>query len=130
MGVSYNWGRWSVGARSRYFGPRALIKDNSVRSTSSFLLNLKLGYRVLDDVWVFVEGLNLSGGRVNDMDYHYASLLKGETSPRNLDGVATGINDQPHSSGRTQNFRVGVLWNFLGFDPANLHCLKVSVRVK
>jgi len=112
VGISYNWGRWSVGARGRYFGPRPLIEDNSVRSTSSFLVNMKLGYRVFKDIRIFAEVLNVFGKRVNDMDYYYASLLKGETSPLNADGVATGINDHHVHPAEPRTFRVGVLWNF------------------
>ncbi|CAG9185684.1 hypothetical protein LMG32289_06055 [Cupriavidus pampae] len=112
MGISYNWGRWSVGARGRYFGPRPLIEDNSARSTSSFLVNMKLGYRVLKDIRIFAEVLNVFGKRVNDMDYYYASLLKGEASPLNADGVATGINDHHVHPAEPRTFREGVLWNF------------------
>lgn len=112
MAVSYNTGRWSVGARARYFGPRPLIEDNSVRSASSFLVNLKVGYRVLKDVRVFAEVLNVLGKQVNDIDYYYASLLKGETSPVNADGNPTGINDHHIHPAEPRTFRVGVLWNF------------------
>ncbi|WP_454726753.1 MULTISPECIES: TonB-dependent receptor [Cupriavidus] len=111
-GVSYNRGRWSVGARGRYFGPRPLIEDNSVRSASSFLVNLKLGYRVLKNVRVFAEVLNVFGKRVNDIDYYYASLLKGETSPLNADGTPAGIDDHHIHPAEPRTLRVGVLWNF------------------
>jgi len=111
-GVSFNTGLWSIGARARYFGPRPLIEDNSVRSASSFLVNLKVGYRVLKGVRVFAEVLNVFGKRVNDIDYYYASLLKGETSPLNADGTPTGINDHHIHPAEPRTFRVGVLWNF------------------
>lgn len=111
-GVSYNAGRWSVGARARYFGPRPLVEDNSVRSASSFLVNLKIGYRLLKNVRVFAEVLNVLGKRVNDIDYFYASLLKGETSPLNADGSATGISDHHVHPAEPRTVRVGVLWNF------------------
>ncbi|MDK2657501.1 TonB-dependent receptor [Cupriavidus consociatus] len=111
-GVSLNRGRWSVGARARYFGPRPLVEDNSVRSSSSFLVNLKVGYRVLKDVRIFAEVLNVFDKRVNDIDYYYASLLKGETSPVDASGVATGINDHHIHPAEPRTFRVGVLWSF------------------
>ncbi|NUA28586.1 TonB-dependent receptor [Cupriavidus basilensis] len=112
MGMSLNRGRLSVGARARYFGPRPLIEDNSVRSASSFLVNLKVGYRVLRNVRIFVEVLNVLGKRVKDIDYYYASLLKGEASPVDANGVATGINDHHIHPAEPRTFRLGVLWNF------------------
>jgi hypothetical protein len=112
MGASLNRGRWSFGARARFFGPRPLVEDNSVRSASSFLLNMKAGYRVMKNVRVFAEVLNVLGKRVNDIDYYYASLLKGETSPLDANGVATGINDHHIHPAEPRTLRVGVLWNF------------------
>lgn len=111
-GVSYNSGRWAVGARARYFGPRPLVEDNSVRSASSFLVNLKLGYRLFRNVKIFAEVLNVFGKRVNDIDYYYASLLKGETSPLNADGSAAGIYDHHVHPAEPRTFRVGAQWNF------------------
>ncbi len=112
MGVSLNRGRWSMGVRGRYFGPRPLVEDNSVRSASAFLVNLKVGYRLLKDVRVFAEVLNVFGKRANDIDYYYASLLKGETSPLNADGTPAGINDHHIHPAEPRTFRVGVLWSF------------------
>lgn len=66
MGISLNRGRWSVGARGRYFGPRPLVEDNSVRSASSFLVNLKVGYQDMKNHRVFAEVLNVFGKRAND----------------------------------------------------------------
>jgi len=111
-GVSLNRGRWSVGARARYFGPRPLVEDDSVRSASSFLVNLKVGYRLMKDVRVFAEVLNLFDKRVNDIDYYYASLLKGETSPVDANGVATGIEDHHIHPAEPRTLRVGVVWSF------------------
>ncbi|MBB1632043.1 TonB-dependent receptor [Cupriavidus sp. UME77] len=112
MGLSVNRGRWSFGARMRYFGPRPLIEDYSVRSASSFLVNLKLGYRVHKNVRLFAEVLNALGKRANDIDYYYASLLKGETSPVDASGTPTGINDHHLHPAEPRTLRVGVTWNF------------------
>lgn len=112
MGVAMNRGRWSVGARARYFGPRPLVEDNSVRSASSFLVNLKVAYRIVRNVRIFAEVLNVFDKRVNDIDYYYASLLKGETSPLDANGAPTGINDRHVHPAEPRTFRAGVLWNF------------------
>ncbi|QCC05311.1 TonB-dependent receptor (plasmid) [Cupriavidus necator H16] len=112
MGLSANRGRWSFGARMRYFGPRPLIEDNSVRSASSFLVNLKLGYRVQKNVRIFAEVLNVLGKRANDIDYYYASLLKGETFPLDASGAAAGINDHHIHPAEPRTLRVGITWSF------------------
>jgi hypothetical protein len=74
---------WSGGLRLRYFGPRPLIEDNSVRSKSSTLVNMQVGYRIMRSVNLSVEVLNLLGTRVSDIDYYYASQLRGEAAPVN-----------------------------------------------
>jgi len=80
-GVSYNDGPWSAGLRMRYFGPRPLIEDNSVRSKGSFLASLKGGYRFGPRVRAWVEVLNLFDREVSDIDYYYESRLKSEPGP-------------------------------------------------
>jgi hypothetical protein len=74
---------WSAGLRLRYFGPRPLIEDNSVRSKSSTLVNMQVGYRISKPVKVSMEILNLFDTQVSDIDYYYASQLPGETVPVN-----------------------------------------------
>jgi hypothetical protein len=64
--------------RWRYFGPRALIEDNSVRSASTSLLNLEGGYRLTDTVRVSLDVFNLLDSPASDIDYFYTSRLQGE----------------------------------------------------
>ncbi len=75
---------WTGGLRLRYFGPRALIEDNSQRSQSSTLVNAKLGYAFNKQVRVNVEVLNLTNNKVNDIEYFYTSRLQSEP----VDGAA------------------------------------------
>jgi outer membrane receptor protein involved in Fe transport len=72
---------WSAGLRLRYFGPRPLIEDNSVRSKASTLVNLLAGYRVSSRLKVGMEILNVFNRQVSDIDYYYASRLPGEAAP-------------------------------------------------
>ena len=81
--------RWTAGLRLRYFGPRALVEDNSVRSKASTLVNARLGYRVGPGSSLSVEVLNLFDRRVSDIDYYYASQLRGEAQP------AEGLHTHP-----------------------------------
>ncbi len=74
---------WSGGLRLRYFGPRPLIEDNSVRSKPSTLVNLQAGYKINKQLRASIDILNLLDTRVSDIDYYYASQLPGETAPVN-----------------------------------------------
>jgi hypothetical protein len=69
---------WEGALRLRYFGPRPLIDDNSVRSHASTTLNGRIGYRIAKDLKLEFEGFNLAGKRVSSIDYYYASQLRGE----------------------------------------------------
>jgi hypothetical protein len=64
--------------RWRYFGPRALVEDNSVRSKATSLINLQGGYRIAKSVKVAVDVFNLLNAANSDIDYFYASRLPGE----------------------------------------------------
>jgi outer membrane cobalamin receptor len=75
-------GPWSAALRLRYFGPRPLIEDNSVRSKPSTTLNGRLAYQVNKTVKVELEGFNLANRRDSAIDYLYASRLAGETEAR------------------------------------------------
>ena len=75
--------RWSAGLRLRYFGPRPLLEDNSVRSSSSTLVNLRLAYRIDPKTRLALDVLNLFDRQASDIDYYYASQLSREAAPVN-----------------------------------------------
>jgi outer membrane receptor protein involved in Fe transport len=75
-------GPWSGALRLRYFGPRPLIEDNSVRSHASTTLNGRIGYRIAKDMQLEIEAFNLANRRESAIDYYYASRLAGELEPR------------------------------------------------
>jgi hypothetical protein len=82
VGVSYrNPAGWFGGARLRYLGPAALVEDNSVRSKSTTLLNLNVGYHLTGNVSASVTLLNALDERENDITYFYESQLPGEAAP-------------------------------------------------
>lgn len=67
--------------RTRFFGPRPLIEDGSVESRESIQVNARLGYR--KNNWeVALDCLNLLNRADNDIEYFYASRLRGESAPR------------------------------------------------
>ncbi|HUJ79892.1 MAG TPA: TonB-dependent receptor [Nitrospiria bacterium] len=63
--------------RMRYFGPRPLIEDNSVRSQSSTLFNGLIGYQWTDRVRATIEVFNILNAEVNDIEYFYESQSPG-----------------------------------------------------
>jgi outer membrane receptor protein involved in Fe transport len=75
-------GPWSGALRLRYFGPRPLIEDNSVRSRASTTLNGRVGYRIGKGLQLELEAFNLTNRRDSAIDYYYASQLAAELSPR------------------------------------------------
>jgi outer membrane receptor protein involved in Fe transport len=67
-----------AGLRLRYFGPRALIEDNSVRSKATTLLNFEGGYQFVKALRLNAQIYNLFDAKVSDIDYYFASRLPGE----------------------------------------------------
>jgi len=78
-------GPWFGQFQLRYFGPRALIEDNTQRSKATTLAYLRVGHKLSEDVRLALDVFNLFDRKASDIDYYYASRLPGE-------GVA-GVND-------------------------------------
>ncbi len=82
LGVTVdNTGPWFGALRLRYFGPRPLVEDNSVRSQGSALTNLRVGYKLDRQTRISLDIYNLFDRKVNDIEYWYESQLAGESSP-------------------------------------------------
>ncbi len=64
--------------RWRYFGPRALVEDDSVRSKATSLVNLTAGYKLTPSIRVALDVFNLFNTADSDVDYFYKSRLPGE----------------------------------------------------
>ncbi len=80
--------------RMRYFGPRSLIEDDSVRSSETILLNAQVGYQ-FNKTWTLnVEIFNLLNRKDSDVDYFYESRLPGE--PVNPDPALNGGYNNIH----------------------------------
>jgi hypothetical protein len=82
------WGRLIVGFHVRYFGPRPLVESNRVRSESSTLANLAIGYRINKNWNTFLDVFNLFDSKSSDIDYFYASRLPGEP-PGGIEDIHT-----------------------------------------
>jgi outer membrane receptor protein involved in Fe transport len=75
---------WFGALRARYFGPRPLIEDDSVRSQDTLIFNARAGYRFDNGVRLQLDALNLFNAKTNQIEYYYVSRLPGEP----LAGVA------------------------------------------
>ena len=71
-------GPWFGQFQLRYFGPRALDENNAQRSKATTLAYLRAGYRISPNVKLALDVFNLFDRRGSDIDYFYASRLKGE----------------------------------------------------
>jgi outer membrane receptor protein involved in Fe transport len=78
-----NWGNWFGSMQLRYFGPRALIEDNSVRSKSTMLTYARVGYRYNPRTTLTLDVFNLFDRKASDIDYFYESQLAGEPAAVN-----------------------------------------------
>lgn len=71
-------GGWFGAVNVRYFGPRPLIEDDSVRSKSSIPVSARLGYQFAQGLIVKLDAYNLFDETSSQIDYYYASRLPGE----------------------------------------------------
>jgi outer membrane receptor protein involved in Fe transport len=78
-----NLRKTSGSIRLRYFGPRTLIEDDSVKSAATTLTNVEAGYQLSKRFRASLQIYNLFDARVSDIDYYFASRLPGEP----LEGV-------------------------------------------
>ena len=84
-GITFGEGLgWFGALRLRYFGPRPLIEDNSVRSKATALLNGRVGYAFENGFSLSLDILNLTNAKADQITYFYESRLPGEPA----EGVA------------------------------------------
>jgi TonB dependent receptor/TonB-dependent Receptor Plug Domain len=104
LGVTVNdIGRWSSTVHVRYFGPRPLIEDNSVRSQSSTIVSLRASYKLERRLRINFDVLNLFNREVNDIDYLYESRLRTESAP---------VSDIHFHPAEPRSFRIAVVGEF------------------
>ena len=97
-------GPWFGQFQLRYFGPRPLIEDNSQRSKATTLAYLRVGYKFNPKVRVALDVFNLFDRQASDIDYYYASRLKGE--------AAGGVNDVHFHPVEPRSLRLTMTANF------------------
>ncbi|MEO7677222.1 MAG: TonB-dependent receptor, partial [Verrucomicrobiota bacterium] len=92
------------GMRLRYFGPRPLIEDNSVRSKETILLTASAGYEFNKTWSIQAEVFNLLNRKDSAIDYYYTSRLQGEPT--------AGVNDVHFHPVEPISFRVALTARF------------------
>lgn len=82
-----NIGPYFGALQLRYFGPRPLIEDNSVRSQGTATLNGRIGYKINKKTRIELEGFNLTNRKDSAIDYYYASRLANEIADVSTDDI-------------------------------------------
>jgi outer membrane receptor protein involved in Fe transport len=95
---------WLGSLRWRYFGPRPLIEDDSVRSDPAHLVTAQLGYAFGERVTLKLDVFNLFDAAISDVDYFYASRLPGEPDQ--------GVPDVHFHPMEPRTLRLGLSWRF------------------
>ncbi len=94
----------SGSVRWRYFGPRPLIENDSVRSKATSLVNFTAGYKLTRSMRLALDVFNLFDTKNSDIDYFYASRLPGEP--------AEGIEDIHLHPTLPRTARIGIIVGF------------------
>ena len=101
LGLILEQGRSLASLRLRHVGGRALVEDNSVRSSSSTLLNAKFGYALTPQAKLTLEAINLFNRAASDIDYFYASRLRS-------DPPGVSVSDIHSHPAEPRSFRLGL----------------------
>ena len=106
-------GPWSGAVSMRYFGPRPLIEDGSVKSMSTLLWNLRAGYRIDKKTRLSFDVLNLFNRKASDIDYFYCSGLRSDAAGSTCrDGTAGGVDDRHFHPVEPRSIRLSLIANF------------------
>jgi len=105
VGVTiHELGPWNASVYMRYFGPRPLIEDDSVRSMASTIFNGQVSYRVTPWARLIFDVFNLFNAQVDDIAYFYRSRLRGEQ--------AAGVDDVHFHPAENRSVRFTAAFTF------------------
>jgi outer membrane receptor protein involved in Fe transport len=94
-------GNWFGGLQWRYYGPRPLTNDDSVRSPATSLINMRIGYKLNESISTRLDTDNLLNSKKQDVSYYYVSRLQGEP--------AAGIADTHFHAAESRGFRLSLV---------------------
>jgi len=99
-----NLGDWYGAFQMRYFGPRPLIEDNSVRSQATTVAYARVGYKIDHKTRLSLDIFNLFDRKASDIDYFYPSRLAGEP--------AAGVDGIHFHPAEPRSARLTLIYNF------------------
>jgi outer membrane receptor protein involved in Fe transport len=79
--TAHDWHGHAASLRLRYFGPRPLIEDDSVRSDRTLLLSAGLEWKFWEHWTLSAELFNLLDRHDNDIEYFYESQISPSAAP-------------------------------------------------
>jgi outer membrane receptor protein involved in Fe transport len=90
--------------RARHFGSYPLTEEGGVRARAATLLNADVGYEFAAGPRLQATVLNLANARADDIQYFYASRLRGEP--------AGGVDDVHSHPVEPRQVRASLGWRF------------------
>ena len=100
-GLAVDMGNWFGGVQYRYYGERPLTNDDSVRSPATSLANLRVGYKITQDISTRLDIDNVLNSKAQDVGYYYVSRLPGE--------AAGGVADTHFHAAEPLGFRLSLV---------------------
>jgi len=97
-------GPWTASLFVRYFSPRPLIEDNSVRANSTTLWNAQATWKYDARTRLRFDLFNIFDTKADDITYYYTSRLPGEP--------AEGVADKHFHPVEGRTARLVLLYNF------------------
>ncbi len=94
----------SSSVRLRHLGSYPLSEDNALRARASNLVNAEVGYELKQGTRIQLSVLNALNAVADDIQYAYASRLRGETSD--------GVYDVHFHPAEPRQFRVSLAYRF------------------
>lgn len=113
LGVTIDgFGPWYGAYQLRHLGPRPLIEDNTQRSGSTTISNVRLGYMIEKNLRLHLDVLNLFNSRRDDITYYYGSCLRGETGLPACAPGGDGVLDRHFHPVESRQFRISIIGRF------------------
>jgi outer membrane receptor protein involved in Fe transport len=103
---------WFGSVRWRYFGGFPLTEDDSVRGSSTSLVNGRVGYAFAKGLRIVLDVFNLLDREDADIQYYYASRLPASFSPSGTTEPEDGVEDVHFHPMESRTFRLWVEYAF------------------
>ena len=103
-GSDGGYGPWFGQFQLRYFGPRPLSEDDSVRSKATTLAYLRVGCKITPNVRLAIDVSNPFDRKASGIDDFYASRLQGEP--------LAGVEDVHFHPVEPRRIRASLIANF------------------